>query len=73
MTEPGAEWTHEDHEVPERDTLFIRQAGAFLDALEGKAQPACTLEEGIQTLRVNRDILKCIDNSNLLQPVKRPR
>jgi predicted dehydrogenase len=73
MTEPGAEWMHENHEIPERDTLFIRQADAFLDALQGKARPACSLEEGIQTLRVCRDILKCIDNPNLLQPVKRPR
>ena len=37
----------------ERDTLFTRQAGSFLDAIEGRGAPLCSLAEGIQTLRVN--------------------
>ena len=73
MAEPGGEWNHEPSDVLERDVLFVRQANAFLDALEGKAEPVCSLDDGVQTLRVTRDILKCIDNPNLLQPVKRPR
>ena len=56
--EPGGEWTDHGGAALERDTLFIRQADAFLDAVEGKAPPACTLEEGMQTLRVNIAILR---------------
>ncbi len=73
MTEPDGGWHHEPHDVPERDTLFIRQANAFLDAVEGKSEPVCPLEDGIQTLRVSGQILRCVDNPHLLQPVKRPR
>ena len=40
------------------DTPFINQANAFLDALEGKTSPLCTLEEGIETLQVNLAILE---------------
>ncbi|MSU46975.1 MAG: Gfo/Idh/MocA family oxidoreductase [Lacunisphaera sp.] len=36
-----------------RDIIYIAQANAFLDGCEGKPQPLCTLEEGIQTLRFN--------------------
>ncbi len=58
MRKPGGEW--EDHQFPpmERDTPFINQADAFLDSLEGKASPLCTLEEGIDTLQVNLAILE---------------
>jgi predicted dehydrogenase len=58
MRKPGGEW--EDHPFPlmERDTPFINQANAFLDALEQKAAPLCTLEEGIESLRANVAILE---------------
>ena len=42
----------------ERDELFIRQANAFLDAVEGRAAPLCSLAEGISTLRTNLAILE---------------
>jgi predicted dehydrogenase len=58
-TEPWAE------RVPaaalDRDSPFIRQANAFLDAIEGKVPPLCTLEEGVRTLRANLAILSSID------------
>lgn len=46
-------WTW--HTVPqeERDATFTRQAAHFIAATEGKETPLATLEEGIQTLRVN--------------------
>ncbi len=56
MTEPGNEWHDEPVGPLERDTLFIRQAEAFLDAIDG-ATPLCTLAEAAQTLRVNLAIL----------------
>lgn len=51
--QPNEPW-HEERSTPlERDTLFVRQAESFLDAIEGRAAPLCSLAEGIQTLRVN--------------------
>ncbi len=53
MAKPGDPWHDETTGPLERDTLFIAQANAFLDAVEGKALVLCTLDEGLQTLRVN--------------------
>ena len=59
MTEPAEGiWHDEPVEAQERDTLFTLQAGAFLDVVEGRGSPLCTLEEGDQTLRVNLAILE---------------
>lgn len=57
MTEPGGEWKVEFQFSMERDDIFIYQAGLFMDVLEGKAEPACTVVEGLQTLRVNMAVL----------------
>ena len=53
MTAPETEWREESLPALERDELFVRQANAFLDAVEGKAPPLCSLAEGERTLRVN--------------------
>jgi predicted dehydrogenase len=53
MARPGESWHDEPGETRPRDALFIDQAHAFLDAVEGRAPPLCGLEEGIQALRVN--------------------
>jgi len=58
MQKPGGEWTDHGGQPLERDELFIRQADAFLDAVEGKVPVACSLDDGIQTLRVNLAILE---------------
>jgi predicted dehydrogenase len=67
MISPGGEWT--DHAMPplERDELFIRQAKAFLDAVEGGAAPLCSLDEGISTLRANLAVLKSADNGTWIK------
>jgi predicted dehydrogenase len=53
MTQPSGTWHDEPYPPVDRDTPFVTQAHRFLDAVEGKAVPPCSLEEGIQTLRVN--------------------
>jgi predicted dehydrogenase len=53
MTRPEEPWHDEAIPPLERDTLFVAQAGAFLDAVEGASSLPCSLEEGLQTLRVN--------------------
>ncbi len=55
-------WQVEQEFPLERDDLFVRQAAAFLDQLEGKAPAACTLAEGWQTLRVNLAALRSASN-----------
>jgi predicted dehydrogenase len=61
MARPGDDWYDEPFGTLERDTLFVSQARAFLDAVEGKAAPPCSLEEGLQTLRVNLAALASVD------------
>jgi predicted dehydrogenase len=58
MAEPGGTWTDEVLPPLERDTLFVRQANAFLDAVEGRAEPLCSLADARQTLAVNLAILR---------------
>ena len=59
-TRPGDPWQVVLKNDIKRDTLFARQAEAFLNAIEGLQPPLCNLEEGIQTLRVNLAILKSV-------------
>jgi len=54
---PGTGWTEEPGRPLERDTLFIRQAQAFLAAVSGGKPPLCTFAEALQTLQVNLAIL----------------
>lgn len=61
MTEPGIAWSEEAFGAAERDTPFIAQAHAFLDAVEGKAPPLCSLDEGVQTLRINLAALASVE------------
>ena len=46
-------WEYHAARVNHRDDLFVAQANAFLDALEGKPNELCTLDEAIQTLNFN--------------------
>ncbi|MBM4003525.1 MAG: Gfo/Idh/MocA family oxidoreductase [Planctomycetes bacterium] len=57
MREPGSEWQEGMTTALERDQLFEIQAHRFLDAIELGRIPDCTLEQGLQTLRVNLGIL----------------
>jgi predicted dehydrogenase len=62
--EPNAEWTVEEEFSLERDDLFTRQAAAFLEQLEGRAAAACSLDEALQTTRVNVAALKSVETGN---------
>jgi predicted dehydrogenase len=53
MNEHGGEWHHEAVEVPDRDTIYLRQNAAWLDAIEGTGDILCTLDDAIRTLHVN--------------------
>lgn len=60
ITEPGNSWHDEPGPVYERDDLFVTQLSALFDAIERRASPHCTLQEGIQTLRVNLALLRSL-------------
>jgi predicted dehydrogenase len=64
MLHPGDPWHDEQFDPLERDTFFVNQANAFLDLLEDRAAPVCTLEEGLQTLRVNLAALAALDRGS---------
>jgi predicted dehydrogenase len=61
MTTPGEVWHDEAIAPLERDALFVAQAGSFLDSVEGAGVPACSLDEGVQALRVNLAALASVD------------
>lgn len=54
-------WSFTDFPAEERDAMFIRQAHAFLDALQGRPDPLATLEDALQTLKVNLAALRSAD------------
>jgi len=62
MVEPEGGWKTEFEFSKERDDIFVNQANLFLDAVEGKGRVACTVAEGLQTLRVNLTVLEAADN-----------
>jgi predicted dehydrogenase len=61
--DPQGKWTRSALPSLERDDLFIAQANNFLDAIEGRAQIACSLAEGAATLNSNLAILRAADNA----------
>jgi predicted dehydrogenase len=64
MTHPGGTWQEQCIEPLERDTLFVAQANAFLDAVEGAGDPPCNLDDGVQTLRVNLAALASVESGS---------
>ncbi|MCH2123242.1 MAG: Gfo/Idh/MocA family oxidoreductase [Pirellulaceae bacterium] len=60
LSEPAGEWVVEKNGPFERDQLYIDQAHTYLDALEHGNPVACSISEGLQTLRVNLAILKAV-------------
>jgi predicted dehydrogenase len=61
MLRPEEPWHDEPAVGLERDTMFVRQAEAFLDAVEGRGAPLCSLAEGAQTLGVNLALMKSLE------------
>jgi predicted dehydrogenase len=61
MMQVEGTWEESLHELPDRDAWYVRNANCFLDVLEGKCEPLCTLAEGLQTLRVNLAALRSVE------------
>lgn len=67
--EPGGAWEAQAWGEMDRDAAFVTQAQAFLTALDRKNIPLCTLDEGIQTLRVNLAVLRSANESHAWEQV----
>jgi predicted dehydrogenase len=61
MIKPGDPWNDEPIAPFERDALYITQANRFLDSVEGKAPVPCSLDDGVQSLRVNLAALASLE------------
>lgn len=57
------EWAWQQTPPLERDELFMAQANAFLDGIDGKATPLCTFEEAVQTLKFNQAALRSAETN----------
>lgn len=62
----AADWTWQAAPISARDQIYTAQAAAFLDGTEGKTNPLCTLEEGLQTLRFNLAALQSRQEKRLV-------
>jgi len=54
-------WQVVPYVIADRDTLFITQAGAFLDAASRRSDVACPIDEAAQTLRACLAMLTAAD------------
>ncbi|NQV23773.1 MAG: Gfo/Idh/MocA family oxidoreductase [Rhodopirellula sp.] len=61
--EPDSAWMVEERFTLERDDLFVSQAKAFLSQLNGQSA-ACSLADGLQTLRVNLAALESVETES---------
>jgi len=63
MVEPDSQWVEHDCGPMERDDMYVTQANSFMDTVEGKREPVCTLREGYQTLKVNLAALTSVQSN----------
>ena len=61
FTDVTGKWTKGRERRRDRDDLFVDQARHFIDCIQGKATPRCTVEEGEQTLRT---VLAALESSD---------
>ena len=62
MTQPDQPWQEETFSGLERDDLFVAQANRFLDVIDGRLEPMCTLQEAAQTLRASLAVLASVED-----------
>jgi predicted dehydrogenase len=68
LEKPDTPWENDSLTCFERDTIFVHQANTFLDALEGKQPPPCTVLDAARTLKVNLAVIQAsTDKSQWVQ------
>jgi predicted dehydrogenase len=67
MAQPKGDWVYcSDTMFTERDKLYQRQAALFLDSIDNRTRPLCSLSEAEQSLRIN---LMLLENTSPLRPI----
>jgi predicted dehydrogenase len=61
ITDVDGAWSEEPVTL-DRDTLFRRQADAFLDAIDRQQQPLCSIGDGLATVKTVLAILASLDS-----------
>jgi predicted dehydrogenase len=61
ITDVDGAWSEEPVTL-DRDTLFRRQADAFLDAIDKQQQPLCSIGDGLATVKTVLAILASLDS-----------
>ena len=69
MREPDTAWEDREMPVGERDDLYVAQAHAFLDAVEGRAEVLCTIQDAARTLGVTLAALRGAEGQTWLEPM----
>ena len=64
----AADWTWHAAPVADRDSLYIAQAAAFLDACEGRPTVTCSLEEGLRSIRFNLATFRAWQSGQAVTP-----
>jgi len=67
---PESDWNITPGPELDRDAMYVTQAQGFLDAIEGKCPPRCSLAEGLQTLKVNLAVLDDVDHHRSLKDIE---
>lgn len=60
LVEPDGQWEEEAFPRLERDDLFVAQANHFLDVLDGRTAPHCSLDEALDTLKAVMAIQRAV-------------
>ena len=61
FSDETGEWSSGHATAPDRDDMFRDQAIRFIDCIQGRDTPRCTIEEGEQTMRTIAAALKSAD------------
>ncbi len=61
QSEPEQDWQEGSQIELQRDDMFVSQANMFLDAIDSNTRAACSVEDGLQTLKSNLAILRAAD------------
>lgn len=70
MLNPDTAWQEEVLDSFHRDQMFVSQANAFLDAVENKRKPLCSVHEAFQTLQANLAAIESLENTSKWTQIK---
>lgn len=70
LTEPDTPWQAHDTGLAQRDDWFTHQEALWLDAVEGRRDPLCSVADAAQTLQTNRAALRSVEAGGSWQSIE---